>query len=65
LADVFVAVDAGVKFFFGIVEMERGEQLNADGFVEFAEGSFVALPGSQIVASGEGVLGVETSRIEG
>ncbi len=39
--------------------MKRGEELDADGFVKFAEGSLVAVSGADVVAGGKSVLGIE------
>src|SRR5262245_33713362 len=54
-----MAVNAGVKFFFRIVEVKSREQVDADDLIEFAEGLFVTIFAAEIVPGGKSMFGVE------
>lgn len=59
LADAGVPVDARAKLFHRIVDVEGVEVLEADDPVEFLERLFPLFRGSDIVACGEDVAGVD------
>ena len=59
LADMLMAVDAGVEFFLRIVEMKRRQTLDADDLVKIGKRSLVTFLGANIIAGGESVLGIE------
>src|SRR5262245_24304842 len=59
-SDVLLAVDTTPQPFLGIVEVEHGETLQANEIVKLGKRACIPLGGTQIIASGKGMLGVET-----
>jgi hypothetical protein len=56
---VFVAVDAGAVDHLGVVDVEAGQPLQADGPVDLAHQRVGSVDGVEQHARGPGVLGVE------
>src|SRR5439155_25420920 len=56
---MFMPVHPTAQVFFGIVEMERHQQVQADHLVELGKGTLVPLRGAQVVARSKGVFGVK------
>src|ERR1700694_4420630 len=59
LANMLMAIDARMKGFERIVEMKRDQPLDSNVLVRPPKRPLVAFAAAQIVARGEGMLGVE------
>lgn len=57
-SDVFMAVDSGSQRLLRVIEMERADVLDADMAIDLVDGALVSAAGSDVIARGKDVAGI-------